>query len=176
MNARGLLHWIVGAGALATAIGPAAAEERTVQAMAPIQGSGEVFVVGPGKTMIVGSMVGILYLEGRQAPLDDVTILCPAIQTLDAQAKRAEATGHCTFTLAEGDEAYSEWKCTGMLGACEGHLTITGGIGKFKGISGGGKMVVRTALTETAASLSHGGTITAATGLAVWPALKYRIP
>ena len=61
-------------------------------------------------------------------------------------------------------------------GACAGELTITGGTGKFEGISGGGPMLVRAALAETAASQSSGAVIRGAAGLAVWPELKYKIP
>jgi hypothetical protein len=151
-------------------------EERTVQAMVPWQGSGEVFVVAPEKLMILASFPGIMYLQGTQGALDAAVMLCPAVQTLDIKSKRAEASGHCTLTAAGDDVVYSAWKCTGVQGACEGEFTLTGGTGKFTGITGGGKMTVRAALAETAASLSSGGVVRGAAGLAVWPTLKYTIP
>ena len=55
-------------------------------------------------------------------------------------------------------------------------MTFTGGTGKFEGISGGGRMLVRAALAETAASASSGAVIRGATGLAIWPELKSKIP
>jgi hypothetical protein len=64
----------------------------------------------------------------------------------------------------------------GIQGACEGEFTLTGGTGKFAGITGGGKFVVRAALAETATSLTRGGVVSGAAGLAVWPALTYTIP
>ena len=67
-------------------------------------------------------------------------------------------------------------KCTGASGVYTGELMITGGTGKFEGISGGGPMLVRTALAETAASQSSGAVIRSTAGLAMWPELKYKIP
>jgi hypothetical protein len=176
MNTRQLLRVIVTVGMLVTASHVAFGEERTVQAMAPWQGSGEVFVVAPEKLMILVSFTGIMYLQGKQGALDGVVMHCPAVQTLDIKAKRAEGSGHCTLTDAGDDVVYSAWKCTGVQGACEGEFTLTGGTGKFAGITGGGKLMVRAALTETAARLSSGGVVRAAAALAIWPELKYTIP
>ena len=176
MNARQLLRVIVTAGVLVTANHVAFGEERTIQAMAPWQGSGEVFVVAPEKLMILVSFTGIMYLQGQQGAFDGVVMRCPAVQILDIKAKRAEASGHCTLTAAGDDVVYSAWKCTGLQGACEGEFTLTGGTGKFAGITGGGKLMVRAALTETAASLSSGGVVNGAAALALWPELKYAIP
>ena len=176
MNARQLLRVMVTVGLLVTASHVAFGEERTIQAMAPWQGSGEVFVVAPEKLMILVSFKGIMYLQGEQGALDGVVMHCPAVQTLDTKAKRAEASGHCTLTDAGDDVVYSAWTCTGVQGACEGEFTLTGGTGKFAGITGGGKLMVRAALTETAASLSSGGVVNGAAALAIWPELKYTIP
>jgi hypothetical protein len=166
---------IVVASLLAIA-GQSLAVENTVQAMASWQGSGEVFVVAPDKLMLLVSFTGIMYLQEKSGALDDVVMVCPAVQTLDTKSKHAEATGHCTFAAAGGELIYSTWKCAGVQGVCEGELTLTGGTGKFAGITGGGKMAVRAALSQTALSLSSGGVVKGAAGLAVWPALKYTIP
>ena len=176
MNTRPLLRVMGTVGLLVTASQVAFSEERTVQAMAPWQGSGEVFVVAPEKLMILVSFTGIMYLQGTQGSLDGVVMRCPAVQTLDTTAKRAEASGHCTLTDDGDDVVYSAWTCTGVQGACEGEFTLTGGTGKFAGITGGGKLMVRAALTERAASLSSGGVVRAAAALALWPELTYTIP
>ena len=176
MNARQLLRVMVTVGMLVTASHVAFGEERTIQAMAPWQGSGEVFVVAPEKLMILVIFTGIMYLQGQQGAFDGVVMQCPAVQTLDIKVKRAEASGHCTLTDAADDVVYSAWTCTGVQGACEGEFTLTGGTGKFAGITGGGKLRVRAALTETAANLSSGGVVRGAAALAIWPELKYTIP
>jgi hypothetical protein len=176
MNAKQLLGTLVTVGMLLGAGHVARGEEMTVQAMAPWQGSGEVFEVAPEKLMILGSFTGIMYLQSKQGALDAVVMVCPAVQTLDTQSQRAEASGHCTLSDDDDDVVYSTWKCTGEQGACEGEFTLTGGTGKFAGITGGGKLIVRAALHETAAGLSSGGVVRAAAGLAVWPELKYTLP
>jgi hypothetical protein len=176
MNTRQLLWVMVTVGMLVTASQVAFGEEKTVQAMAPWQGSGEVFVVAPEKLMILVSFTGIMYLQDKQGAFDGVVMHCPAVQTLDTKAKRAEASGHCTLTDAGDDVVYSTWKCTGVQGVCEGDFTLTGGTGQFAGITGGGKLIVRAALTETVASLSSGGVVRGAAGLAIWPEVKYTIP
>jgi hypothetical protein len=176
MNTRQLLRVMVTVGMLVTASHVAHGEERTVQAMAPWQGSGEVFVVAPEKLMILVSFTGIMYLQGTQGAFDGVVMRCPGVQTQDTKAKHAEASGHCTLTDAGADVVYSAWTCTGVQGACEGEFTLTGGTGKFAGITGGGKLMVRAALTETAASLSGGGEVRGAAALAIWPELKYTLP
>ena len=94
MHARQLLRVMVTVGMLVTASHVAFGEERTIQAMAPWQGSGEVFVVAPEKLMILVSFTGIMYLQGQQGAFDGVVMQCPAVQTLDIKAKRAEASGH----------------------------------------------------------------------------------
>jgi hypothetical protein len=176
MHARQLLQVVATVGMLLTASHVARGEERTVQAMAPWQGSGQVFVVAPEKLMILATLTGIMYLQGTQGAFDGVVMRCPAVQTLDTKAKRTDTSGHCTLTDAGEDVIYSAWKCTGVQGACEGEFTLTGGTGKFAGITGGGKLVMRAALDETAASLSSGGVVRAAAALAIWPELKYTIP
>jgi len=177
MNVKRSWWVMVTVGLLLSASHVAFGQERTVQAMAPWQGSGEVFVVAPGKLMILASFTGIMYVQGEFGPLDGAVMHCPVVEYLDIKAKRAEANGHCTFMDADNDVAYSTLTCTGGHGTCEGEFTFTGGAGKFAGITGGGKLTVRAALTETAASLSaSGGMVSGAQGITVWPALKYTIP
>ena len=176
MHARQLLRVMVTVGMLVTASHVARGEEETIQAMAPWQGSGEVFVVAPEKLMILVSFTGIMYLQGQQDAFDGVVMRPQAVQILDIKAKRAEASGHCTLTGAGDDVVYSAWTCTGVQGACEGEFTLTGGTGEFTSIGGGGKLRVRAALTETAANLSSGGVVSGAAALALWPELKYTIP
>lgn len=176
MKTKPLLGMVVMLGMLVAISHMALGEEQTVQAMAPWQGSGEVYAVAPQKLMVLASFTGIMYLIDKEGALDAVIMLCPAVQTLDTKSKKAEATGHCTLTDEGDDVVYSAWKCTGVEGACEGEFTLTGGTGKFAGITGGGKLIVRAALHETAASLENGGVVRGAAGLAIWPELKYTIP
>ena len=172
-------HWSVTAAlgsTLGLISGSAIAEEGTVTAMAPWQGSGQVYVVGPDRRMILGRYAGIMYIEDEEGSLDTAIMLCPSVQNVNVKTKKTEARGHCTISDGENNLVYSDWTCKGAIGSCDGDFKITGGTGKFEGISGGGKMQVRAALVETAVDLSSGSVVRDAAGLAVWPKLKYKIP
>ena len=176
MNAKRLFFMSILLALFLTAGGTAVAGEWSVKAVAPLQGEGQVFEVGPGKLLIQATFTGIVYCENAQGDLDKTLILCPAVLTLDKKTKRIEGNGYCTFTNDRGDIIYAEWKNAGVLGETEGDFIITGGTGIFKGIFGGGKIKFRSALVNTIASLKNGATVTAATGLVIWPDLKYTIP
>jgi hypothetical protein len=176
MNAKRLFFMLILFALLLTAGGTALAGEWTVKAVAPLQGEGQVFEVAPGKLLIQATFTGIIYCEDAQGDLDKTLILCPAVLTLDKKTKRIEGNGYCTITNDQGDIIYAEWKNAGVLGETEGEFIITGGTGIFKGISGGGKMEFRAALVDTIVGLKNGATVRAATGLVIWPALKYTIP
>ena len=162
--------------ALSFSLQSAVAEEGTVAAMSPWQGSGQVYEVAPNRRLILGRYAGIMYIETGEGSLDTAIMLCPAVQTIDTETKESGAHGHCVISDQEDNLVYSEWKCEGSTGACEGDFKITGGKGKFEGISGGGRMMVRAALVETAIDLANGSVVRDAAGLAVWPELKYKIP
>lgn len=161
---------------LTCSVQSAVAEEGTVAAMSPWQGSGQVYEVAPNRRLILGRYAGIMYIETGEGSLDTAIMLCPAVQTIDTETRESGAHGHCVISDREDNLVYSEWKCEGSVGACEGDFKITGGTGEFEGISGSGKMMVRTALVETAIDLKNGAVVRDAAGLAVWPELKYKIP
>lgn len=171
------------AGLLAITSNSVLAEQGTVKAMAPWEGSGQVFEVAPEQLMVLGRFSGIMYLENgqentqenAQSSLDTALMLCPTVQEINVATTEAKAYGHCIITKDEDNVVYAKWDCTGVPGACEGEFTITGGKGNFAGISGGGKLLVRAALAKTAADLSSGTVIRGAAGLALWPELKYQI-
>ncbi len=153
-----------------------AAEEGTVTVMSPWQGSGQVYLVAPDKLMLLSRYTGIMYIENEQGSLDTAIMLCPGVENIDITSKTTESRGHCIISDGEDNLVFSDWTCTGTLDGCEGDFKITGGTGEFEGISGRGKMQVRTALVATALDLSSGSVVQDAAGLAVWPELKYRIP
>ena len=64
---------------------------------------------------------------------------------------------------------------------CQGRLTLTGGTGRFAGITGESDMVVRSSFVEFADSKAAGqsgaGVVQETGGaLLILPALRYRIP
>jgi len=155
----------------------ALAESGTVKILAPWNSEGKVFPIGPEKLLFQGTAEGIMYIDGGKGSLDATEILCPGSHTIDVSSNKSEASGNCIIKGdTEEDVIFAEFSCEGGLGACEGEFKITGGTGSFEGITGSGKMAVRTALAELAADLDSGQIIREAAGLAVWPELKYNIP
>jgi hypothetical protein len=152
------------------------AEKGTVSAMAPWQGEGQIYQVGPERAMFLGAFSGIMYVQTGKESLDALLMLCPATQTLNLENGATESRGFCTFEGPSGDRVFAEWKCTGKRGGCKGVITLTGGTGRFKGISGGGDMVARSVLNKLAANLESGSVVRSAAGLVVWNELSYSIP
>ncbi len=153
-----------------------AAEEGTVSVMSPWEGSGDVFQVAPDKLMVLSRYTGIMYIKEKEGSLDTAVMLCPGVDEINVETKKTKGRGHCIISDGEDNLVFSEWTCDGTLVGCEGDFKITGGTGRFEGISGGGKMQVRTALIEAAIDLSSGSVVKDAAGLAVWPKLQYKIP
>jgi hypothetical protein len=157
-------------------VGPVLAEQQTVKILAPWEGTGQVFRVGPEKLKILGAFEGIMYIETGEGALDAAALTCPAEIDIDVKQGKATARGHSIMTALNGDMVFGEWRCEGVIGAWQGTLTITGGTGVFEGITGSGDMLVRTVLGATSINLESGAAVREAIGLAIWPNLKVTIP
>jgi hypothetical protein len=87
--------------------------------------------------------------------------------------------GRCIITTPTDETVYAMWNCTGQyLAGCKGTFTLVGGTGKFERITGKSDCLIRSdiaAYVVNVASTAE-GVQTAATGLAVWPALTYKTP
>ena len=80
------------------------------------------------------------------------------------------------ITPSAGDVVYAEWTCAGEVGGCKGSFKLTGGSGKFKGVTGSSELLVRSALNVLVAGMSSGSVVRSATGIAMLPDLKYNMP
>ena len=80
------------------------------------------------------------------------------------------------ITTSSADTVYAEWTCEGQVGGCKGEFRLTGGTGQFEGITGLSELIVRSPLQALAPGMSGGNVLRAASGLAVLPELKYKIP
>ncbi len=159
------------------AVSPGQAGEGTLGAMSPWEATGEIFRVGPDRLQFLGKFEGILYVEKAEGELDAALLLCPGTQRVDLPTGKTEASGHCIMTGAKGDRVFAEWSCAGEAGkGCDGEIRLTGGTGRFAGITGSGEMFLRTALSEVRADLGSGMVVSRAAGLAVWPKLTYKVP
>ena len=152
------------------------AEERTVSIMAPWEGKGRVFLVGPEKLKFLGAFEGIMYIQDAKGALDAAVFVCPAVQEIDAKMNKTTINGNCLIKTENGDLVFAELSLAGVIGASQGTFTITGGTGSLEGITGSGDMYARTALGAMAVNLESGAVLEAAAGMALWPELKVNRP
>lgn len=152
------------------------AEEGTVAALSAWQGKGRAFDLGGGEALFLGAFGGTLFVENAQGDLHAARLLCPGTLEAKAGSDTYTSQGRCIITARTGDRVFAQWSCTGSLGTgCRGPFRLTGGTGRFQRISGEGDVALRIVLSELVA-LSKQESEHELVGLAVWPALKYRIP
>ncbi|RUM90280.1 MAG: hypothetical protein DSZ23_02035 [Thermodesulfatator sp.] len=159
----------------------AAAGQSTLKILAPWQGHGQVFKVAPNKVKVVGSFDGIMYIDNGKGDLDAAVFMCPGTEYINLDTKETRIEADCIITKAtEKNEkekiAYATLTAKGTVGSFDGDFKINGGEGAWKGISGGGKVSIRTALGDIAVNKKTGEIINKAAGLAVWPALNVTLP
>lgn len=154
----------------------AAGEEATIEAFAAWQGAGQVYETGPKEAVFVGALAGTVYVETEKGPLESGHMVCPAIVTIDLTDGSQTGSGRCTITSQDGARVYAEIECEGVhLIGCDGEFKLTGGTGRFEGISGGGPVLIRSDFRKIGASA--GGVVEQeAAGIMYWRELTYRIP
>jgi hypothetical protein len=175
---RGFSRWLAavsGLVLLSLSIG-VLAQQKSLKAIIPWDGEGRVFRIGTDTMLFLGAFKGIIYVETSEGKLNEGFVMCPATQKLDLKSRTTSGSGHCMITASEGDTVYAEWTCTGKVGGCNGDFILTGGTGKFKGVTGASKLKVRTPLNVLAEGMSSGSVLRIASGLAILTELKYEIP
>ncbi len=153
-----------------------AAEEGTVKILAPWESGGHVYRIEPGKLLFQGQAKGIMYIESGEGALNAALFVCPGRREISIADGKVEASGQCIIDGADGGTVFAKFSCSGVIGACDGRFTLTGGTGRFKGITGEGDMMVRTVIAQMAANMQSGTAISGAAGLVIWPNLSYKIP
>jgi hypothetical protein len=155
---------------------PGYAEEGTVRAMSPWKGQGFAFPVGPGQVYMVAVYSGVMLVDEGKGALHAATIVCPG--TVDADMKKGTKTGYgkCIITGESGDRVFAEMHCTGDVTGCQGTFKITGGTGKFAGITGEGEMISKIMAREITLISGAETAQQEGEGVAIWPKLTYRIP
>ena len=99
--------------------------------------SGQVQELGANRTVSTGVVTGVIFNDAGKGFLHKARVDCTLMN--DVNQGRANATGTCVVTDAEGDKAFLEWKCTGAMPACPGDEHWVGGTGKYTGMSGTSK-------------------------------------
>ena len=152
------------------------ADTNTISAVVPFQGQGQIFPIGVGKFRLLGAVEGIMYVETAEGAMNEALVRCPITQELDAATGTAAVSGNCTIIVSKEDAVFAELSCDGKAGLCNGTFTLTGGTGRFAGISGSGKMVVRAPVQALAKNMSDGSIYKLAAGIMQLPALKITLP
>jgi hypothetical protein len=154
-----------------------AAEETTIEAFATWQGEGTLVPMGPNPAVLVATLHGVVYIQTDHGPLRSGTIICPAVADVSLDDGKQTAKGRCAWTADDGDQVYAEWTCEGRhLIGCKGDYALTGGTGRFEGVTGGGPVVLRSEIGTIAADASGQAIERTTTGILYWPALKYTLP
>ena len=154
----------------------AQAEEKTVKGMATWQAQGLVSQVERNQALMVGALAGALFIDGGGGALDATNLLCPGTVELNLNTGVRNGQGRCIITDKAGDKIYAKWSCRGNEKGCKGPFNLTGGTGKFMGISGDNQFVIRIAMRALAQQISDDSFQQVAAGLAIWPKLHYKLP
>ena len=154
----------------------AIAETRTISAIVPWQGQGQLFPIAVDKLQFLGALEGIMYVETADGDMNEAFVRCPIVQYVDGADRSTSARGNCVITVSPEDAVFAEMSCEGVAGLCSGDIKLTGGTGRFEGVSGSGKLTVRSPVHALAADLSDGTVVHAAAGLMKIPELKVTLP
>lgn len=154
----------------------AAAEEATVKVFVAWKGQGNTFTSGPKQATFVGALAGQVYTDTEKGPVHTGVMVCPAMVTIGLEDGKQRGTGSCTVTGLDGSEIYAEIACTGVyLVGCAGDLKLTGGTKRFEGVSGGGRVTIRSDFRKIT-TVAAGVVSEEGTGILFVQELRYKLP
>jgi hypothetical protein len=152
------------------------AETSVISAVISWQGQGQLFPVGVSAHRFLGAIEGIMYVETAEGVMNEAFVRCPIVQDIDSANRSTSLSGNCVIAVSTEDTVFAELTCEGVAGLCNGQFNITGGTGRFEGVSGSGRMTVRSPIHALAADLSDGTIIHAAAGILQMPELEVNLP
>jgi hypothetical protein len=154
-----------------------AAEEDTVRALSAWTGHGWFFPVGPEEALFMGVLRGTFFVENSRGALDAARIMCPLSMQMHRLTGAQAGEGRCVLTNRDQHQIFARLTCAGVYAVgCQGRFTLTGGTGPFQGITGEGDVSLRGVIQELAPQVSGEAVRETGAGIAVWPALRYKIP
>jgi hypothetical protein len=150
-------------------------EEAPIKAFSAWNAQGQIFATGETRLTFVGSFSGVVYVEQEQGPVDAGFMTCPTVLDINTKDGKERGDGRCTFTAKDGAQLFADFSCHGVrMVGCHGDFTFTGGTQRFKGITGGGPVTIRSTVAEM--KPGNGGAIDgAAAGVIFWPKLTYKL-
>jgi hypothetical protein len=134
---------------------------QTFNAFSVASAHGTVVPSGEQQSLLVAVVKGPLFIETDEGPVEAGSVSCAASLRLNGQTRQQSGSGACSFIGTDGATAWGEWQCEGYdLVGCRGKLALTGGSGRFKGISGGGGLVWRPSSRDLAAKIDGTSEVT----------------
>jgi hypothetical protein len=114
------------------------AKNGTVAARATDATTAKALELGNDRTLYVLDSVLVVQGDDPNGLLHNMTGQCYALEEVVNGTGAGMATGHCTYTDGDGDKIFETLKLGRASGKDEasGKSTLTGGTGKFQGISG----------------------------------------
>ena len=174
--ALGVAGLVVAAGLAGT--GTAQAAEQIIEGFMAWDGKGTVYETGPHTGTFVGEIRGTLFIQSEKGPAAAGKMICPALLGIDLADATQIGVGSCIVTGDDGAKVYADWSCHGVhLIGCDGEIKLTGGTGRLQGISGTGKLSVRTIKQVSSATVTADGALEEiGSGLLMLKDLKYSLP
>ena len=167
---------VIGLFAMVIAVNGYAAE-GVIKATASWVAVGRYYQVKAKQALFVGALEGRMFLESKQGDLDEAKIVCPGMIEINLDSGAQSGQGRCIITTHSEDHVYASWNCAGeYTQGCAGDFQLLGGTGKLEKITGNSKFKIRSDMVTSAVAPEGGSLEGTASGIAVWPALTYRIP
>ena len=153
------------------------AEEVRMSAFLVWDAEGHTVGTAPNIATFTGTLAGTLYVQTDEGPVETGIMVCPLVMDVGTEDGSQHGQGRCTFIANDKKEnvAYSELSCSGVFTlGCRGHYKFIAGTGRFKGITGGGDVVLRSDQKQFA--VGEATAATRARGIMYWHELHYTLP
>lgn len=138
-----------------------AGTEETIHAFSVWESHGAFYVPGKEESTFSATLIGRLYVETEKGPIEAGMLSCPATVHIKSADRTQRGSAICAISTKDGGQVFAELTCTGiyMIG-CSGEAKITGGTGRFEGVTGSGKFTIRSDLAAANDRQSMGGEMT----------------
>lgn len=151
--------------------------EQEVKAFSVWKADGLVTLSGENLSTFVGRFTGPFFIETEKGPVLSGTLTCAGMLDIETDSGAQNASGRCSITDKNGEwTAFGQLNCEGIATiGCDGHFELTGGLGRFSGVSGGGDMTFRSALHRLKVSRDGTELHRESVGIIFWDALRYKL-
>lgn len=153
----------------------AAATDETIRAFSVWQTKGELTPGGEGDRVFNDIFTGLFYVDTQKGPVAAGDVSCKANVQIKPD-KTQKGSADCTITAKDGAQVFGRLSCSGVfLVGCSGKLVLTGGSGRFKGVTGGGTAIIRSEFADLWPQGNPPAT-DVKSGIIYFPALRYQLP